>query len=128
MQLFYQPNLPNGDTFLSSEESLHCFKVLRKKVGDVIQITDGAGYLYDVLLSNVHSKKCEFEVLEKTFMGERGYYVHIGISPTKSIDRLEWFVEKATEIGIDEITLVKTKNTERKVVNIDRLKKLVRKS
>ncbi|MEM6524477.1 MAG: 16S rRNA (uracil(1498)-N(3))-methyltransferase [Bacteroidota bacterium] len=123
MQLFYQPELPKGVYFLSREESLHCVKVLRKKVDDLIHITDGKGSLYFCKILVASAKECEFEVISIKKEKGKNYSVHIGIAPTKNIDRLEWFVEKATEIGIDEISLIKTINSERTVVKTERLKK-----
>lgn len=123
MQLFYQRELPRGVNFLDPEESLHCVKVLRKKVGDLIHVTDGQGILYYAKIISATVKKCEFEIRRKEEEKKRNYYVHIAIAPTKNMNRLEWFVEKATEVGIDEISLLKTLNAERTAIKTDRLKK-----
>ncbi|MEM9857098.1 MAG: 16S rRNA (uracil(1498)-N(3))-methyltransferase [Bacteroidota bacterium] len=123
MHLFYQPQVANGVHHLSKEESQHCIRVLRKKNGDQINITDGLGWLYSANIISDNPKKCEFNLTGQTKEEQKNYSVHIGIAPTKNIDRLEWFVEKATEIGIDEITLLKTDNSERTHVKTERLEK-----
>ena len=104
-------------------ESRHCVKVLRKAAGDEIHIVDGLGGLYRAKITSPDPRQCAFEVLEKSQSTGRSYHVHIAIAPTKNIDRLEWFVEKATEIGIDEISFPICQNSERKVVKTDRLEK-----
>lgn len=109
---------------LPEDESRHCIKVLRKKVGDRIQITDGLGCFYYALITNPSSVKCEFSVQSEEKIPAANYYIHIAISPTKSADRIEWMVEKCVEIGIDEISLLHCKNTERKKFRTDRLEKI----
>lgn len=123
MQIFYQPLIPEGVDHLSEEESGHCVKVLRHKPGDTILVVDGKGGYYEARISNAHPKKCEFEILSKKHEEPWGYNIHIAIAPTKNADRLEWFVEKATEVGIHEITLINTEHSERKFQKTDRLEK-----
>jgi 16S rRNA (uracil1498-N3)-methyltransferase len=110
---------------LTPEESWHCTKVLRFKAGDEIGLIDGKGTFYEGQLSVVNEKKC---VANITFgprvQNKHPYYLHIAISPTKNIDRMEWLVEKAVEIGIDEITFLRCKNSERTVIKEDRLIKI----
>ncbi len=110
---------------LTPEESWHCTKVLRFKAGDEIGLIDGKGNFYEGQLSVVNEKKC---VANITF-GPRTqikhpYYLHLAIAPTKNIDRMEWLVEKAVEIGVDEITFMRCKNSERTVIKEDRLLKI----
>ena len=124
MLLFYQPGLPNGTFYLDSDESRHCVKVLRMKAGDAITVTDGKGYFYDAVITKADAAQCFFEVREKTPAPAKDYYIHIAISPTKNADRIEWFVEKATELGVDKITLMDCKNTERSFIKTDRLIKV----
>lgn len=110
---------------LTPEESWHCTKVLRFKTGDEIGLIDGKGNFYEGQLSVVNEKKC---VANITFgprvQNKHPYYLHLAIAPTKNIDRMEWLVEKAVEIGVDEITFVRCKNSERTVIKEDRLIKI----
>lgn len=119
-------HIENNLAVLNPEESWHCAKVLRKKAGDEIHVIDGKGNFYNAVLSLVNEKKCLAEVkgsYSKTKTGN--YYLHLAIAPTKQIDRIEWMVEKAVEIGIDEISFVQCKNSERTVVKTDRINKIV---
>jgi len=123
MSLFYSPDIIKGICHLNQEESRHAIKVLRLGKDDELTIIDGSGTFYKAIITEPHQKKCQFEVSSKKTEAQRDYKIHIAISPTKSIDRIEWFVEKATEIGIDEITFLKCTNSERKVIKTDRLVK-----
>ena len=125
MALFYVPSLSVGHV-LPEEESQHAVKVLRLQVGDAISLVDGSGGFYDAVISNPHPKHCEFEI-KKTILefGKRDYKIHIAIAPTKNIERLEWFIEKATEIGIDQITPIICRFSERKIVKAERLEKII---
>ena len=124
MYLFYQPGIPDGVLHLDADESRHCVKVLRHKSGDTITITDGRGFFYDAVITKADISQCFFDIRRRIEGPARNYFVHIAISPTKNSDRIEWFVEKATEIGVDKITLIDCKNTERGFVKTDRLKKV----
>jgi len=124
MHLFYQPLLPENK-YLDPEESKHCIKVLRKAVDDEIKIIDGKGTFYDAKITKANHKKCEFEVLGKRTEEKASFHRHLAIAPTKNMDRMEWLVEKATEIGIDEISFFQSFHSERKVVKIERLEKKV---
>lgn len=125
MALFYVPNLAAGNV-LPEEESQHAVKVLRLQNGDKITVVDGIGGYYEAIITNPHPKYCGFEIIEaKTEFGKRDYKLHIAIAPTKNIERLEWFIEKATEIGIDEITPVICRFAERKIVKKERLEKII---
>lgn len=110
---------------LTAEESWHCAKVLRFKAGDEIGIIDGNGNFYEGQLSVVNEKKCVANITYgPKVQVKHPYYLHLAIAPTKNIDRMEWLVEKAVEIGIDEITFVRCKNSERTVIKEDRLIKI----
>lgn len=125
MSLFYVPNLTSAH-ILPEEESQHAVKVLRLQVGSAIEIVDGNGGFYIARITNPHPKHCGFEIIEsKNEFGKRNYRLHIAIAPTKNIERLEWFIEKATEIGIDEITPIVCRFSERKIVKDERLQKIV---
>ena len=125
MYLFYTPDIETSH-FLSEEESAHCVRVLRYDRGDEILLTDGRGTTYHARITNPHPRHCEFEILsqekqEKT----HNIYLHVAIAPTKNIERLEWMVEKCTEIGVDEITPLLCRFSERKNLRNDRLEKII---
>lgn len=130
MLLFYQPEIQNttrekSHHFLNEEDSRHCVKVLRKNAKDIIHIVDGIGGLYECEITKPHDKKCEFSILsEQKDFQKRKAYLHIAIAPTKNADRIEWFIEKCVEIGIDEISLILTKHSERKFQKTERLEKI----
>ncbi|HEY1055004.1 MAG TPA: RsmE family RNA methyltransferase, partial [Emticicia sp.] len=124
MLLFFQPNISQNH-FLDIEDSRHCVKVLRKNTKDIIHIVDGVGGLYTCEITKANDKKCEFNVIsEQQNFQKRESYLHIAIAPTKNADRLEWFIEKCVEIGIDEISLIQTKHSERKHQKVERLEKI----
>jgi 16S rRNA (uracil1498-N3)-methyltransferase len=117
--------IQNNVAILNEDESLHCVKVLRHKVGDVIQVIDGKGTRAIGKIEAAHAKQCAVSLTEKEVLTQsRNYKLHIAIAPTKNIERIEWFVEKAVEIGIDEISFIKCKNSERTVIKDDRLRKV----
>lgn len=124
MNLFYQPRVQQGLHYLEPEESRHSTKVLRMKVGDRIQITDGKGFLYNALITKADVNQCLFDIQETVQEPLRNYHIHIGIAPTKNADRLEWFVEKAVELGVDEITLINCEHSERTHLKFERLQKI----
>lgn len=126
MQLFYQSDIQNSTTtILNEEESRHCAQVLRLKVGQLIQITNGSGSLFSAELIEVNHKKCVIALInEEVFVKPENFSLHIAIAPTKNMDRMEWFVEKAVELGIDEITPIICARSERKEIKIERLKKV----
>lgn len=121
MPLFYQPLITEGELELDQEQVRHALKVLRLQSGDEINLTDGKGNIYLAGITETTKSTCHFQIKETNHIPKKNYSIHIAIAPTKNIDRIEWFVEKATEIGIDEISFVKCKNSERTVVNQDRL-------
>ncbi|WP_297868263.1 16S rRNA (uracil(1498)-N(3))-methyltransferase [uncultured Flavobacterium sp.] len=127
MQLFYNPDIKQGDItfFFDKEESKHIVKVLRKKESDTIFITNGLGFLFESKIILASEKKCEVKITKETFQEPDKFYTHIVVAPTKMNDRLEWFLEKATEIGIHEITPIICDHSERKVYKIDRAEKII---
>jgi len=126
MNLFYTPEINAEIYSLNEEESLHCIRVLRLHKGDIINLTNGKGNLYKALIIEDNQKHCVVRVVETfTNYKKRNYYLHIAVAPTKNIDRFEWFLEKATEIGIDEITPLICKHSERRTINIERLNKII---
>ncbi len=128
MQLFYNPDISESTTQITFDkiESKHIVRVLRKKEGDILNITNGKGFLFDAKISFASDKKCVAEIIEiQEKPKPRNYYLHIAIAPTKNNDRIEWFLEKATEIGIDEITPIICQNSERRVVKLERFEKII---
>jgi 16S rRNA (uracil1498-N3)-methyltransferase len=128
MQLFYNSEVSIETTKITFDkiESKHIVRVLRKKEGDILKITNGKGFLFDAEISFANDKKCTaiiINAVEKPKPWE--YYLHIAIAPTKNTDRIEWFLEKATEIGIDEITPIICSNSERRFVKLERFEKII---
>ncbi|MBO3097954.1 16S rRNA (uracil(1498)-N(3))-methyltransferase [Gelidibacter pelagius] len=127
MQLFYNPNIDETTTQIdfSKDESRHIVKVLRKNSGDQLQITNGKGWLFvaEITLSDI--KNCVASILSRSFEPARNYKVHLAVAPTKMNDRYEWFLEKATEIGVDTITPIICDHSERKVIKTDRFEKIL---
>ncbi|MBR5829654.1 MAG: 16S rRNA (uracil(1498)-N(3))-methyltransferase [Tidjanibacter sp.] len=125
MQLFYSPDITPPLYTLSEEESGHCVRVLRLKEGDSLHITDGKGTLYRAEVEDAHPKRCTIRIVEEHHEWEkRPYSLTIAVAPTKNIDRIEWFVEKATECGIDRIVPILCDHSERKVIKGERLEKI----
>jgi 16S rRNA (uracil1498-N3)-methyltransferase len=124
LNLFYQPAIAQGILHLDPDESRHALKVLRMQMGDAIELTDGNGCIYRALISGGDLKKCSFTIVDKKDIISRNFNISIAIAPTKNMDRTEWFVEKAVEIGVEKIHLLLCKNSERKTVNLDRLTKI----
>ena len=123
--MFYCPDILHSFT-LSEEESQHAVRVLRLQAGDELEVVDGAGGYYFAVVTNPHPKHCEFQIKETiTEYGKRDYRLHIAIAPTKNIERLEWFIEKCTEIGVDEITPILCRFSERKIIKPERLEKII---
>ncbi|MCB0489060.1 MAG: 16S rRNA (uracil(1498)-N(3))-methyltransferase [Cyclobacteriaceae bacterium] len=123
MHLFYQPLISEGIDHLDGDEARHATRVMRLQKGDELQITDGKGYFYRCVVSSATKSDCYFSIIEKIETPQRGYSIHIAIAPTKSPDRMEWFVEKVAELGIDKITFISCANSERTSVNVERLVK-----
>ena len=125
MQLFYLEH-PEKEIILSAEESKHATKVLRKKEGDILNFTDGKGGFYKAEITLADSRKCRLKVVStEQKPKQHNYYLHIAIAPTKNMDRFEWFLEKATEIGIDEITPIICSHSERKVIKTERCNRIL---
>lgn len=123
MQLFYQKDSSPPTITLNADESKHLIKVLRKKIGDTIHVTNGVGELFECLIKEISQKKTVLEVKETTQSPSDNFYIHLAIAPTKNSDRMEWMLEKITEIGFHELTLIKTENSERTNLRLDRMEK-----
>jgi len=128
MQLFYNSEitLETSQIVFDKIESRHIVRVLRKREQDILHITNGKEQLFNAAIIIASDKKCIAKIIStEEKVKPWNYYLHIAIAPTKNNDRLEWFLEKATEIGIDEITPIICQNSERKVIKIERLEKII---
>lgn len=127
MQLFYTPDITPGSTtfFFDKEESRHIVKVLRKKEGDTLHITDGKGNLFTGEVAFANEKKCEVRITSEKYYAPMPYRLHLAVAPTKMNDRYEWFLEKAVEIGITEITPIICEHSERSVFKGERFEKII---
>lgn len=125
-QLFYTTHIEDGLATLDEEESRHLLQALRKKTGDTLSITDGKGFFYEAVLTDSGKRYALARILSKTAATpERSSRLHIGIAPNKQIERFEWFLEKAAEIGADEITPLLCHRSERNSIRHDRLEKIL---
>ena len=125
MHLFYTPDITPDFYILNEEESKHCTRVLRLQQGDTVYLVDGAGGLYTAIIQDANQKKCQLQIVDKQIeYGKLPYTSHIAVAPTKNMDRMEWFVEKAVEIGVSEITFLLCEHSERRQLRLDRLEKI----
>lgn len=127
MQLFYQPDVTENDPFiiLNKEESNHIIKVNRKSEGDIVYITNGKGYLFTTEISLASSSKCQVKIKHFEKQEPKNYKLHLAVAPTKMNERFEWFLEKATEIGVYEITPIICHQSERRIIKIERFQKII---
>ncbi|GAA4975057.1 16S rRNA (uracil(1498)-N(3))-methyltransferase [Algibacter aquimarinus] len=127
MQLFYNPSVTETTKEFSfnKEESKHIVKVLRKNIGDILHITNGSGWLFKAEITIPNINKCVATIVSKTLQPKRNYNLHLAVAPTKMNDRYEWFLEKATEIGIDSITPIICEHSERKVIKPERFERIL---
>lgn len=127
MQLFYNEQLTaDSDTYtLPKDESKHVVRVLRKKEGDTVHVTNGKGYLFETTIKIANPNKCILEVASQIYQPPRDYELHLAVAPTKLNDRFEWFLEKATEIGVTQITPLLCDHSERKIIKEGRYAKIL---
>jgi len=126
MNLFYTPDITSNIYSLNEEESRHCQKVLRLREGEIIHLTDGRGTLFEAMIADACGRQVSVEVISRLEnYGKRDFRLHMAVAPTKNIDRFEWFLEKATEIGVDEITPLICDHSERRQLRTDRLEKII---
>lgn len=123
MQLFYGHKSDNDNLILDKEESHHCQNVLRKKAGDHVEVVDGRGGYYTGTISETGRQVKIKITAAETRLPARKHHIHLAVAPTKNMDRMEWMVEKATEIGVDGIHFLQCENSERRVLRMDRLEK-----
>lgn len=126
MNLFYAPDITSESFRLNREESKHLIKVLRMQKGDKVLFTNGKGYFFDCTITDANPNGCLLDVTEKQSDKEtRNFKLHMAVAPTKNINRFEWFLEKATEIGVEQITPLICEHSERKDVKTDRLERVL---
>ncbi|MEG1376843.1 MAG: 16S rRNA (uracil(1498)-N(3))-methyltransferase [Myroides sp.] len=127
MQLFYAPDIDNetNEFVFDKEESKHIVKVLRKLEGSILHITNGKGFLFICEIILASEKKCVVRINESQFTEPRSFRIHMVVAPTKMNDRYEWFLEKAAEIGVDEITPIICDHSERKIIKTERFDKIL---
>ncbi|MDO6596853.1 16S rRNA (uracil(1498)-N(3))-methyltransferase [Oceanihabitans sp. 2_MG-2023] len=127
MQLFYNPDITENTTefTFNKEESRHIIKVLRKSVGEKLQITNGKGWFFNAKITIADIKNCVVQIIDKKLQAKKDYTLHLAVAPTKMNDRYEWFLEKATEIGIDSITPIICEHSERKIIKPERFEKII---
>ncbi|MEN9907580.1 MAG: hypothetical protein RLZZ540_721 [Bacteroidota bacterium] len=127
MQLFYNPNIDEQTEifFFDKEESKHIIKVLRKKDGDILFVTNGLGYIFECEITLASDNKCTVKINAVEKKETPKFHLHLAVAPTKMNDRYEWFLEKATEIGVQEITPIICDRSERKIINKERFDKII---
>lgn len=126
MNWFFKDDISEKEFEAYPEESKHIAKVLRMSVGDQAAFINGKGFLYTCNLLDANAKKCRFAVVKKEFFPKSTKYnLHLVVAPTKNISRFEWFIEKACEIGITEITPIQCEHSERIRIKKDRLEKII---
>lgn len=124
MAIFYCPEIV-ANPCLSEEESVHCVRVLRMKEGEEIGVIDGKGHFYKAVITNAHPKHCQVEILETTLDKSGPFFAHIAMCPTKNPERVEWFIEKATEIGIGGFAFIRSRFSERKTIKSERIDRII---
>jgi len=127
MQLFYNPTISKTDIsfVFDKEESKHIIKVLRKKEGDILHVTNGLGFVFQTAITIASDTKCTVKIISFEEQERPTFRLHLAVAPTKMNERYEWFLEKATEIGIQEITPILCEHSERKVIKTDRFQKIL---
>ena len=127
MQLFYNSTINESQSsfVFDKEESKHIIKVLRKKEGDILHVTNGLGFLFTTEIAIASDTKCSINILSFEKQNPPKIQLHLAVAPTKMNERYEWFLEKATEIGIQEITPILCEHSERKVIKTDRFQKIL---
>ena len=126
MELFFTTNIQGDTAWLDEQESTHCTRVLRHVAGDEIHFTDGRGILYTGRISDKSGKQVVLQIIDRNsnYM-KRGYYLHMAVAPPKNPDRFEWFLEKAVELGIDEITPLEGEHSQKRSFNMARGERLI---
>jgi 16S rRNA (uracil1498-N3)-methyltransferase len=126
LPIFFARKIENGFAHLEDEEAGHCIAVMRKKLGDKVAVVDGNGSFFDGEIVEINKKTATIQLLsEQKKFNVRPFSLHIACAPTKNLDRFEWFLEKTTEIGIEKITPIKCRRSERTTLRTDRCEKIL---
>jgi 16S rRNA (uracil1498-N3)-methyltransferase len=126
LKIFYLPDLDSGILYLPEEESRHASRTLRMQQGDKLFLTDGKGRMAEAILQEHEGKRSRVKIVSFTEgYGKRSFSLHLAIAPTKNMERVEWFLEKATELGIDRVSFLICDRSERRSVNLDRCEKII---
>ncbi|AYA36255.1 16S rRNA (uracil(1498)-N(3))-methyltransferase [Hymenobacter oligotrophus] len=122
---FFAPGLSGGNTYtLPEDESKHAVRVLRLREGDAVELIDGAGSIYQAEVAEAEAKRCQLRIVQQQQVPRRAYQVHVAVAPTKNLDRMEWLVEKATEVGIDRLSFMRCARSERRELKLERLERI----
>jgi 16S rRNA (uracil1498-N3)-methyltransferase len=121
---FYAPDLSTPFYTLPEEESKHAVRVLRLTTNDAVTLVNGRGGVYEAEVETADAKRCRLRILQEQQIPRRPYQVHVAVAPTKNLDRMEWLVEKATEIGVDRLTFLRCARSERRELKLERLQKI----
>ncbi|GAB3309257.1 16S rRNA (uracil(1498)-N(3))-methyltransferase [Hymenobacter humi] len=124
MHTFYAPDLSGPTHTLPEDESKHAVRVLRLGVGDAVELLDGRGGRYAAAVADANPKRCQLRITHHETSPPRSYFTHVAVAPTKNLDRMEWFVEKAVEIGVERITFLRCARSERRELKLERLEKI----
>ncbi|GAA3950561.1 16S rRNA (uracil(1498)-N(3))-methyltransferase [Hymenobacter algoricola] len=126
MLTFYAPDLtaPQPTYQLSEEESKHAVRVLRLAPGDAVVLVDGRGGVFQATVADANPKRCQLRLTGHELVPRRAYFVHVAVAPTKNLDRMEWLVEKAVEVGVDRLTFLRCARSERRELKLERLEKI----
>ncbi len=124
MHTFYAPELSGTSYTLPEDESKHAVRVLRLGVGDAVELLDGRGSRYAAAVADANPKRCQLRITHQETVAPRPYFTHIAVAPTKNLDRMEWFLEKAVEVGVERITFLRCARSERRELKLERLEKI----
>ena len=121
---FFAPDLSGATHTLPEDESKHAVRVLRLAPGDAVVLVDGRGSVFQAEVADANPKRCQLRVTRQQQVPRRPYFVHVAVAPTKNLDRMEWLVEKAVEIGVDQLTFLRCARSERRELKLERLQKI----
>ena len=125
MHTFFAPDLAGLTYTLPEDESKHAVRVLRLTAGDTVALLDGRGGLYTAAVADANPKRCQLRITHHETVPPRPYFTHVAVAPTKNLDRMEWFVEKAVEVGVERISFLRCARSERRELKLERLEKIV---
>ena len=121
---FFAPDLTGSTYTLPEDESKHAVRVLRLSAGDAVELVDGRGGVYQAKVADANPKRCQLQITSEQQVPRRPYFVHVAVAPTKNLDRMEWLMEKAVEVGVDRMTFLRCTRSERRELKLERLQKI----